>query len=223
MDSPILPILLGGGVLAAIVLGTRKASAQDDEEYEGDGSMFPGPINGDGGGFTYDPNGGDDEYSDIPGGAVPPRREDEPGRPALEPGQGRLLITIDPRVEPGTLYVIDRDGWGGRYGSTTLRSWDYRDGKGMTLDLAVDPGEYEAFVRSRTQRTESGQRRKVTVTGRARVAPNGNIAIYLRPNEYNRAGERQLDLTGFGAVSTPTGFTTEQTEGLADAFAALRR
>jgi hypothetical protein len=181
MDSPILPILIGGGVLAAVVLGSRRASAQDRDAGGAGGAIDTGGLN-----------------FDLP---VIDGAGDEPGRPALEPGQGRLLITVDPRIEPGTLYVVDKDGWGGRYGSTTVRSWSYREGGGMVLDLAVDPGNYEAFVRS--PRLIAGQRnRKVTITGRALIRTGGNIAIYLHPNEYN---DRRVSGTAFTTEGLTTG------------------
>jgi hypothetical protein len=209
MDSPILPILIGGGVLAAVVLGSRSASAQDDDYGDGYGAgpylnvpripTLPdiGGNEGGAGGYGDDPvSGGEDrDYSNIPGGVTPPG-------PTPEPGQGLLTITVDPRVEPGTLYVVDHDGWGGRYGDRTVRSWSYREGKGMTLQIAGDPGRYSAFVRSATQRTSAGQPAKVTETVYAQVPANGRVAIYLRPNERNRAGEPPLELSGGGSAPT---------------------
>jgi hypothetical protein len=95
MDSPILPILIGGGVLAAVVLGSRRASAQDDDYGDGYGDGYgAGPYlnvpriptlpdiggnEGGAGGYGGDPaSGGDDQdYSNIPGGVSLP---DIPGR-----------------------------------------------------------------------------------------------------------------------------------------------
>lgn len=160
MDSPILPILIGGGVLAAVVLGSRRASAQDR-----DAGGIPGAI--DTGGLNFDLpviDGAGDAGGGGGGGFVSiPTIPDMPLLPST-----RLFITVRNDVPPESEVVVKGYGPmqdGGRRVVFEDRFDTRRVQTSGRLELsAVPPGFYMVEARMGGRRVSNLVRANVQIS-----------------------------------------------------------
>lgn len=158
MDSPILPILIGGGVLAAVVLGSRRASAQDRDAGGAGGASDTGGLNFDGGGAGGDTGGGGGG-----GGLVWVPDIDD----ALLPST-RLFITVRNDVPPESEVVVKGYGTmqdGGRRVVFEDRFDTRRVQTSGRLELsAVPPGFYMVEARMGGRRVSNLVRANVQLS-----------------------------------------------------------